>query len=301
MKKFYFTLISFVLISFTNVSAQTTHYIDVTDYGSPSNSGEFNATGYSIDGQAVEYNGCTGVPSIHVAIIDSISCLPLTNCNKNLGQANIFYDPNGDCISDINTTYTCRSRAESYFIFRSNDVAQMQSLSHLLDSCGNGNYILVYTFMPSVFSTIDSAFSNSLQRLGSTLITTLPDNFPFIFYCKKGDAGSVQETSGTAPNSMITLNASYQCAANGIADITSGSAPVIYPNPASDEFNIAFGNHQQPLQIGIYDGTGRLLLEKSVGNNSEIINVKNLAEGFYYVRVASDNYNANAKICLARQ
>ncbi|CAN5692700.1 hypothetical protein BH11BAC1_BH11BAC1_13710 [soil metagenome] len=298
MKKIYLTLLSFVLICFSNVNAQSTHTLDVLDYGNPSFASQFNEIGYSIDGEVIEYNTCTGIPSIHVAILDSITCLPWTNCNNNFGQVNSFNDPNGDCIVDANTVYTCRARPERFFIFRSDNPSQMQSMALLLSTITNGNYILIYTVFPSTFSTVDPAFSISLQGLGSMLVTTLPDSFPFIFFCKKGDVNSVIETAGTHWEDTISISTTFECALNGIEDLSSGKAPMIYPNPASAEFNLTFGNHNQLLSIVIYDATGRKVMEKSGGKNSSTINVKNLAEGFYFVRASGEGYSGSAKFLV---
>src|SRR6187402_2373307 len=64
----------------------TNYTLLVTNYGNPTIPSEFNSLGYSIDGNVVEYNVCGPSPSIHIAIIDSVSCNPLNNCNKNFGQ-----------------------------------------------------------------------------------------------------------------------------------------------------------------------------------------------------------------------
>lgn len=298
LKKIYLTPVSFLFILCSFAYAQTTHTIDALDYGNPGVAAQYNEIGYSIDGSIVEYSGCSGTPSIHVAIIDSLTCAPFTNCNNNFGQANIFVDPNGDCISDNNTVYTCRARPESYFIYRSNDAAQMESMANLLNSTGNGNYILVYTFLPSAFRVIDSAFVNSMQRLGSTLVITLPDSFPFIFFCKKGDTASVIETMGTHWEDTVSIHTTFECAPNLIDEIDDIHYLSVFPNPVSVEFTIEFGNQQYPVRISIYDVLGKLVFEKSIEENSRTINVKNFAEGFYFVKVTKEGYSGCSKVCV---
>src|SRR5689334_21026073 len=73
MKKIYFLIIvsTFCL---SKIKAQATDTLNITVYGSPSSSSEYNATGYTINGQPAEYNFCTAAPSIAIAIIDSASC-----------------------------------------------------------------------------------------------------------------------------------------------------------------------------------------------------------------------------------
>jgi hypothetical protein len=283
------------------VNAQTTYSLDITVYGSPSSSSEFLSTGYNIDGSPWEYNFCGAVPSIAVAIIDSTTCEPVNNCNRNFGQANIFEDPDSNCIYDNATITTCRTRPENYFIFRCNNSVSIQAMASMLNSVDNGNFILAYSMFPSPYSTMDPAFISIFQQLGSTLIPALADNLPFIFFCKKGDTGSVEEISGSIVNSMITLNTTFQCDATGVNEIQGGKLLVIHPNPVSDEFTIAFGNQQYPVRISIYDGLGKMVLEKSIEENSKTINVKNLSAGFYYVRGTSKGYSGSAKVCVMHE
>jgi len=98
MKKIYLLHVIglFLLVFNSGVNAQTTYYVDIIDYGILNNIAEMNSTGYSINGEVEEYNGYTAQPAIHIAIIDSATCTPMSNCNLDFGQINLFLDPNGD-------------------------------------------------------------------------------------------------------------------------------------------------------------------------------------------------------------
>jgi len=302
MKKFYLAILSLMLISFSYLYAQTTHTLEVLDYGNPTFSSQYNEIGYSIDGVIIEYNSCTAVPSIHVVILDSITCMPWNNCNNNFGQANIFTDPNGDCITDNNTIYTCRARPESIFIYRSNEPAQMQALGTFLNTITNGNYVLVYTFLQNTFSTMDPAFSSTLQNLGSTVVSTLPDSFPFVFFCKKGDVASVVETVGTHWEDTISISTTFECAASGINDLTTQSSLIIFPNPVSEELQVQMQHPSgSSLAIKGYDVLGNFVFESTTTDDVTMINTTELANGFYFIRVNCGAQEVTRKFCVMHE
>jgi len=299
MKKIYMFLIA---LSFSSSTfAEVTYSLDVVVYGLPSKSNETRETGYSIDGEVMEYDGWTGQPSIHIAIIDSSSCSPLSNCNINFGQANMYTDPDGDCVTDAFTTHSNpnRSRAENYFIYRSGDASSIQAMAHLLDSVGDGNFIIAFTWFPSTYSSMDTSFRNVFQRLGSSLIPTMPDTVPFIFICKKGDAGSVHEIVGTQPDSYITMNFTYQCSPTNITHMNSGTFNV-YPNPVNDKLQIDFKDQGfSDGQIKIYDVVGNLISEIKNPEKEVTIDTKNFSAGFYFIRLESSGHFSTVKFCKA--
>jgi hypothetical protein len=294
MKKIYLLLIA--LIVSAGSFAQTTYYLDVVDYGLPANSSETHSTGYSINGEIQEYDGFTGQASIHVAVIDSATCAPMSNCNIDAGQVNTYNDPNGDCITDVATTYSNRSRAENYFIFRSADNTQMQSMAAFIDSIPDGNFILIYTWFPSTYSTMDASFDTVLIALGATVIPSLADELPFIFFCKKGDTGTAQEVTGALINSMITLNTSFQCSPTGVEELNSGSFHA-YPNPAVDNLKIEFSGKGN---IRMMDAIGKIVFEKNDVQNSMIINTSDFEQGIYNLELITEEKNLCKKISVRK-
>ncbi len=302
MKKIFLLLFCGLFLFSIKGSSQAAYSLQVTDYGSPANGSEVNATGYSINSQVWEYSGCTSTPSIHIAIIDSSTCLPINNCNHNFGQENSFVDPDQDCINGPGTIYNCRARPENYFIYRSNDSAQIQAMAHVLDSLENGNYIIAYSFFPVTYSALDTAFRNVFQRLGSTIIASLPDTVPFIFFCKKGNASSVVETMGTAANSMITLNATYYCSPTGVSELSDDNRISIFPNPADDELSFQVSkNNNKPAHINMYDAFGKLVWDKSITDDAVTISIKNFAAGLYFVKIRGADFTVSKKVCVVHK
>src|SRR5689334_4108939 len=117
MKKTTLLIICLLFLFTLKGICSITDTLIVSVYGNIINPNDCNETAYYINGEVQDYCWWGSTPSIIIAIIDSISCDPVNNCNKDFGQFNIFNDPNGDCISDIQTFYTTRNRAENYFMF----------------------------------------------------------------------------------------------------------------------------------------------------------------------------------------
>lgn len=61
------------------------------------------------------------------------------------------------------------------------------------------------------------------------------------------------------------------------------SEVVIYPNPA--ESTIVVGNLKDLVNVTIYNLLGQRILERTIGPNTNTVDVSNLAMGTYLVRV----------------
>ncbi|MCB0396358.1 MAG: hypothetical protein KDD36_06880 [Flavobacteriales bacterium] len=150
---------------------------------------------YSINGTVTDYGACTGTPSIHVAILDSLSLKPWNTAEyTNFGHANCL----GCCPG--------RARPENYFIFRSGDAVQRDSLLSLLQKIPNGNYVLLYTVFGGQFNLWSSALKNKLTAMGATLINGLANDQPYIFFAQKGNIASAIDTAGANSFAAIEIN-----------------------------------------------------------------------------------------------
>lgn len=167
---------------------------------------ELNEIGYSLNNVPMDYNGCQVYPAVMIAVLDSITLNPWTTCAYSVGQANVFTLTSGSCADPINAvgTGTCRQRAENYFIFRFNDVNQMNNLNNFLSSVPNGNYILAYSWFTTTYSTQDPSFHNAFAALNFNT-AALRDNTPFIYFTRKGYSGSSQEVLGVNQTDTISL------------------------------------------------------------------------------------------------
>lgn len=158
---------------------------------------------YSLDNNTLGYGGSTLSSTLHVAVLDSATLTPWQSSELNMGQANV-----GPNIKN------------NFFIFVRASALQMDALTNMLnDSVPNSNYILVWTWdyvtfpgYASMPANLNTAFSN----LGATLLPTVQDSLPFIFFARKGNLGSAMEVIGDSINhkllslsTIITTNANY--------------------------------------------------------------------------------------------
>jgi hypothetical protein len=78
----------------------------------------------------------------------------------------------------------------------------------------------------------------------------------------------------------------------GIPDQAAGMC--IFPNPASDHFEIRFPNSEYPENITITDLNGRIVLEYLPENWQ--VNIKELTAGIYLIHAYSKNYTLRSKL-----
>ncbi len=69
----------------------------------------------------------------------------------------------------------------------------------------------------------------------------------------------------------------------------------VYPNPAKDKLYIDFNESKSGL-VQIYDVTGKLVAEKNVTEQTEIINISELVNGMYIVQIRSEENSISYKI-----
>ncbi len=146
-----------------------------------------------------EYGTCGGAPSIHVAVLDSVTLELWNTQDYNFGNTNFY-------ISNTPGQYGCRPRPEEYFIFRDSGAGHT-ALINMLNSIPNGNYVALYTVYNVAFSLWDPALKPILTSWGSDSITFIGDGDPYIFFTKKGDNSQTQESLGDSVRTYINLSA----------------------------------------------------------------------------------------------
>lgn len=167
----------------------------------------YNEIGYSLNNVITEYNGCGGTPSVFAVVIDSTTLLPWSTCGRNFNQSNQFTLINGDCNDPINTygTGTCRNRAENHFMFHLNDPTQLAGFNTMMNSVPVGDYVLLYSWFTTTYSTVDPLFLQTINSLGLNT-NGLNDNAPFIFFTKKGYQYANQSVLGQNQTDTLTLS-----------------------------------------------------------------------------------------------
>lgn len=161
---------------------------------------------YQINNVIEDYGACTGTPSIHIVVLDSLTHKPWETRHpfgsQILNPSNYF--------GNANDMGVCRpNRPDKYFIFRANDPNQLQAMADMINnSIPNGNYIIAYSVFDGLFSTWQNNIYLAFEDLGADSIRYLADDQPYIFFTKKGDNGSTKEVIGASTSNLeiITLN-----------------------------------------------------------------------------------------------
>ncbi len=103
-----------------------------------------------------------------------------------------------------------------------------------------------------------------------------------------------------------TTTQTIKILATGVADINNISSLVMYPNPAQNELNIEFVlDKKAPVSVQIIDISGRIVKEVmnenlSTGNNNININLNEVKNGFYFVRMSSMNGTKVSRLMIAK-
>ena len=72
----------------------------------------------------------------------------------------------------------------------------------------------------------------------------------------------------------------------------------IYPNPSTGLFTVSTGNKAID-KVDVYDVTGKVVLSKnnfSNANSQTVLDMKNVSNGIYFVKISSENQNIVKRI-----
>jgi sugar lactone lactonase YvrE len=74
---------------------------------------------------------------------------------------------------------------------------------------------------------------------------------------------------------------------------------MVYPNPASNSFQVLFSGTNGQANVNLYDITGKLVLSQAI-NGTATINTSSLSEGVYNLNIISDEGTANKKVIIIK-
>lgn len=159
--------------------------------GSPSNTELYNVK-YEIDGVG-DYGVCGGANAILVAVIDSMTLIPWSSDYSNFGHSN--YPKCKD-----------RNRTDLYFIFSSGDQVSLQNLANFItDSVPNGHYLLAWSVKNGNFQSWPEECFVAFENLGASNIRAIPNNYPMIFFVRKGQNHTAIMKIGQSVTDQIEL------------------------------------------------------------------------------------------------
>ena len=84
---------------------------------------------------------------------------------------------------------------------------------------------------------------------------------------------------------------------NGIYDVENGTL-TLFPNPASDKVNVTVGGFEGEVEVEIVDMNGRRVAGYTTKDSELTINVSDLAQGAYFVRVTGATHTAVRKLIV---
>jgi len=87
---------------------------------------------------------------------------------------------------------------------------------------------------------------------------------------------------------------------SGIDQVTGNNEQVtIYPNPATNSFQVALADNAKTNTIHVYDVNGKIVLSQII-NGTSTINVSHLNAGIYNLSIISDKGIFNKRLVIAR-
>ena len=158
--------------------------------------------------------------------------------------------------------------------------------------CGSTTATYTCSTVPNATSyywTIPSAWSIVSGQNTNTIVVHLPANVNSINY-----AGSVRvqaiSACGTSNFNTITVNYCKALQTANTSEVDNNFMS-IYPNPANTEFTISLNINQSNLELEIYDVLGNKVINKILTNQTSTINIEQLSNGLYFVRLLDANSN----------
>ena len=132
-----------------------------------------------------------------------------------------------------------------------------------------------------------SGESATLTALGATSYTwSTSENTPTIVVAPTSNtvySVSATDTNNCSNMAMVTLSVST---CTGVKSIASKDFEiVISPNPTNSILNISFSTMSQNTKIELYNSIGELVLTETISNKNNTINISDLSNGLYFMKV----------------
>ena len=81
----------------------------------------------------------------------------------------------------------------------------------------------------------------------------------------------------------------FNFSATKIINFSKAETILLYPNPSKDVLSVYIPNIGSPVEINIYDATGKLVLSSIAQDIVTRINVSRFAKGIYILNVTGKN------------
>jgi PKD repeat protein len=86
----------------------------------------------------------------------------------------------------------------------------------------------------------------------------------------------------------------------GISDVNGDHALIVYPTPTKDIMHLIVNNAKGEYSIHIFDAMGRAVFEKDQVANNQLIDLRSLPGGFYFLQVEGKGWRSNSKLIIGK-
>ena len=245
--------------------------LQVWDKGSPTVAETYDI-GFRLD-EIAGFGVCGASSAISVAVFDSLTLEPWLTNRADYGHRNYPY------CSSIN-------RPTTYFNF-STDSLSLENVAQLLNLIPSGNYILINTVWNGNFQQWPENLYQAFESLfPGTNVRYIPNNYPYIFFTKKGSPTTSHEVIGTSSTDEIYFE-KYLETNYSFGDITSETAgPAFNWNTFIWEWKNSEINSYDSTRINLtgikLDGTENVLINNITSQDSTIYNLNNFVDANEY-------------------
>ncbi len=95
----------------------------------------------------------------------------------------------------------------------------------------------------------------------------------------------------------MSFTATFEAVENGIEDVVAGTVS-LYPNPASTSVTLGLEGFEGESQVEVVDMNGRVVMRHEVRDAKLEMNVSELPQGAYFVRVTNGTRTAISKLIV---
>jgi dienelactone hydrolase len=117
---------------------------------------------------------------------------------------------------------------------------------------------------------------------------------PWLAYSLKGDTSAWTRFNDSLQNSF-RINSSQRCNITSVQELHMDSEIKLYPNPASNQINLAITEEQRGGRLQIYNVLGKKLHEHLIKKDNVQIDVSHLPTGTYLVLISKEGYLYSTK------
>ena len=127
----------------------------------------------------------------------------------------------------------------------------------------------------------------------ATISATANDGYRFVEW----DDHNTDNPRTFTVTSNMSFTAIFESTGNGIEDVLAGTVS-LYPNPASTSVTLGLEGFEGESQVEVVDMNGRVVIRHEVRDSKLEMNVSELPQGAYFVRVTNGTRTAISKLIV---